>query len=150
MLRSRGVRSHRPCIGLISVILCTLSASCLLMLPNAYADGVRMAELCSRSHRDVISIYVQGALESTERDATTIMSELEKALEGGSSEISGLKRSWKLVMPYCLPPRFKADQAADILCDFLTLNPQKRRSESIALLNEALQRAWPCPDRHKE
>ncbi|WP_441252016.1 Rap1a/Tai family immunity protein [Tardiphaga sp. 71_E8_N1_1] len=104
-----------------------------------------MAELCNRSHRDLISIYVQGAIDSAERDATTIMSELEKALEGGSSEIPGLKRSWKLVMPYCLPPSFKADQAADILCDFLVLNPQKRKGESITLLNEALQNAWPCP-----
>ncbi|SEI19591.1 Rap1a/Tai family immunity protein [Tardiphaga sp. OK245] len=150
MLRFMDVLTRRPRSKLISVILCTLSASCSLTLPIAHADGIGMAELCNRPHRDLISIYVQGALESAERDATTIMSELEKALESGSLEVTGLKSSWKLVMPYCLPQRFKADQAADILCDFLTLNPQKRRRESIALLNEALQRAWPCPDRHKE
>ena len=29
--------------------------------------------------------------------------------------------------------------------DYLAVNPHKRKGESIGLLNEALQIAWPCP-----
>jgi hypothetical protein len=144
---SGDMPTHRPCPKFTGIIV---HMAIGLAFSSAHADGVRMAELCSRSHRDIVSMYVEGALDNAESNATAIMSELEKSLEGGSSEISGLKRSWKLVMPYCPPGRFKADQATDIFCDFLTLNPQKRRNESMALLNEALQHAWPCPAGQKK
>jgi hypothetical protein len=89
-------------------------------------------------------MYVEGALDNAESDAAGVVLELENALEAKSPEIAGLKLSWKLVMPYCAPSRFKVDQATDLFCDFLTLNPQKRRRASILLLSEALQKAWPC------
>ncbi|KAA0073990.1 Rap1a/Tai family immunity protein [Tardiphaga sp. P9-11] len=146
MLTSTGISTSPRFSRLIRVILSTM----ILFMSHAHADGIRMAELCNRSHRDLVSMYVEGALDNAESDTTAIMSDLEKALEGGSSEIAGLKRSWKLVMSYCPPSRFKADQAADIFCDFLMLNPQKRKSETIALLNEALQNAWPCSTGQKK
>lgn len=147
MPTSAPVSTPRRFDHLICATLCTLSFS---IFSDAHADGSRMTELCNRTHRDLISMYVEGALDNAASDTTAIMSDLEKALQEGSSEIAGLKQSWKLVMSYCPPTRFTADQAADIFCDFLTLNPQKRRRDAIALLNEALQNAWPCSSGQKK
>jgi hypothetical protein len=127
------------CVGLTAFAL----LGCMPM--TARADGFRIAELCNRSHRDLIASYVEGALDNAESATMAIMANLQGALEAGSTESDGLKRSWKLVMSYCPPSRYAANEAADILCNYLAVNPHKRKGESIALLNEALQSAWPCP-----
>ena len=133
---------HRVAAGTLMLCAFTMFAP---MSSAARADGFRVAELCNRSHRDVIVSYVEGALDNAESATMAIMANLERALEAGSTESDGLKRSWKLVMSYCPPSRFAAAEAADILCDYLAVNPHKRKGESIGLLNEALQIAWPCP-----
>jgi hypothetical protein len=133
---------RRPAAATLMLCAFTVFA---FMSPAARADGYRVAELCNRSHRDLISSYVEGALDNAESATMAIMANLQGALEAGSTESDGLKRSWKLVMSYCPPSRYAANEAADILCNYVAVNPHKRKGESIALLNEALQIAWPCP-----
>lgn len=111
----------------------------------AKADGIRMLESCKRSNRDTVISYVSGALERADMDVDTIVTALEKAIERGDSEKSGLKKAWVAVRKYCSPGGDIAYQAADILCDYLLLNPGERKKATIVILDASLQKAWPCP-----
>jgi hypothetical protein len=120
-------------------------ALALLLPVFAAADGVRMLESCKRSNRDIIISYVSGALERADLDVDTIVIALEGALERGDTEKVGLKKAWIEVRKYCSPGGDIGYQAADILCDYLLLNPAERRKATIDLLDASLKKAWPCP-----
>jgi hypothetical protein len=111
----------------------------------AKADGVHMLESCKRSNRDIVISYVSGALERADLDVDTIVTTLEGALERSAPEKVGLKKAWIEVRKYCSPGGDIAYQAADILCDYLLLNPGERRKATIVTLDASLQKAWPCP-----
>lgn len=122
------------------------SLSVAFLFPQiAGADGVRMLEFCTRPNRDMVISYVAGALERADKDIDTIVLALERALERGNLERAGLKKAWVEVRKYCSPGGDIAYQAADILCDYLLLNPKERKKATIDLLDESLSKAWPCP-----
>jgi len=126
-------------------ILAAGMAFALLFAVLAKADGISMLESCKRSNRDIVISYVSGALERADLDVDKIVTALEGALERGDPEKVGLKKAWIEVRKYCSPGGDIAYQAADILCDYLLLNPGERRKATIVTLDASLRKAWPCP-----
>lgn len=126
--------------------LLTMCMALVFAIPQiAGADGAHMLEFCKRSNREIVISYVSGALERADLDVDMIVTALEGALERGEPEKAGLKKAWIEVRKYCSPGGDIGYQAADILCNYLLLNPAERKKATIDSLDASLKKAWPCP-----
>ena len=98
----------------------------LLQIPSnasAYADGNELFEWCNSK-----SLHTQGLCLGYINGAA-------HGLFWGSYNSEEL---------YCLPPTSRYSQVQDVVKNYLLNNPEKRHTQSLIIIKDALQQAFPC------
>lgn len=120
---------------------------------NAFFSGNDVYEWC-QGNRSMALAYTAALVDSAGHSIWVLetmrpLKREEGKDSGGSSQHSfdnaridlGVKR----IAAYCRPSQITLNQVTDVFCNYLLDTPQERHGLPPILFNDAMTKAWPCP-----